>query len=390
MAFPTNNILYLDTESTIYENGNPFSKSNRLMCVGVLYNGNYRYLDFEHSGLPYNRSIEELSQLLTEAELIVGFNIKYDLHWLRRYCPSLFPLTHQRVYCIQLGEFLLSHQKLPYPSLDKTLEYYGYPPKHDIILNEYWNLGRDTVDVPVEILTEYVKRDVEYLPELFEHQLKRFTNLPLVELQCDDLIVLQEMEFNGMLFDVDQAEEDATKTEEELQATLEEFKSLVPEASEHVNLDSPFHVSALLYGGEVKFKQREKTTRVLKSGVIKEGEKTGVGVIILPRLVKPLTKTELKTKGYWSVDEPTLKSLNATGLGRKLIKLLLKQSELSKKISTYLRGIPALINKMQWENNLIHGQFNQCVARTGRLSSSKPNQQNFDVLIKYLFPSRFQ
>ncbi len=38
---------------------------------------------------------------------------------------------------------------------------------------------------------------------------------------------------------------------------------------------------------------------------------------------------------------------------------------------------------------MIYGQLNQCVARTGRLSSSKPNLQNFDGEIKDLFGSRY-
>jgi DNA polymerase I-like protein with 3'-5' exonuclease and polymerase domains len=358
------------------------------MCVGTLFNGNYRYFDIEHSGLPYNRAIEELSYLLNKAKLIVGFNLKYDLHWLRKYCPAVFPLGTQRVYCTQLGEFLLSHQRLPYPDLNSTLSYYGLPAKLDLIKSEYWANGRDTSEVPVELLQEYVKRDVEYLPAIFAAQQLRFTNVPLIELQCDDLIVLEEMEYNGMLFDVDQSLHDALLVEEELKEVIDKFKELIPQ-SEHINLDSPFHVSALLYGGEVKFKQRVSTSRVLKSGTIKYGEKTGIGVISLPRLVKPLSKTELKTPGYWSTDEPTLKSLRASGVGRLLIKLLLKQSELSKKISTYFRGVPELIKKMQWENNLIHGQFNQCVARTGRLSSKEPNLQNFDSNMKHLFLSRF-
>ena len=42
-----------------------------------------------------------------------------------------------------------------------------------------------------------------------------------------------------------------------------------------------------------------------------------------------------------------------------------------------------------WEENYIHGQLNQCVAVTGRLSSSKPNLQNMDGSIGYLFGTRY-
>ena len=44
---------------------------------------------------------------------------------------------------------------------------------------------------------------------------------------------------------------------------------------------------------------------------------------------------------------------------------------------------------MNWKHGIIYGQLNQCVARTGRLSSSKPNLQNFDGEIKGLFTTRY-
>jgi DNA polymerase I-like protein with 3'-5' exonuclease and polymerase domains len=58
-------------------------------------------------------------------------------------------------------------------------------------------------------------------------------------------------------------------------------------------------------------------------------------------------------------------------------------------VSTYYRGLLKLATELNWKENKIHGQLNQCVARTGRLSSSKPNLQNFDGGIKGLFYSRF-
>ena len=73
----------------------------------------------------------------------------------------------------------------------------------------------------------------------------------------------------------------------------------------------------------------------------------------------------------------------------KVLQILLTRATLEKRRGTYYIGVPALSDTMGWTNNLLHGQLNQCVAKTGRLSSSKPNLQNFDSEIKSLFTTRY-
>ena len=75
---------------------------------------------------------------------------------------------------------------------------------------------------------------------------------------------------------------------------------------------------------------------------------------------------------------------------KTIVDIILKRSGLIKKVSTYYRGLVSLIKDSNWNPGTIHGQLNQCVARTGRLSSSKPNLQNFDGDIKGLFKSRYE
>ena len=62
---------------------------------------------------------------------------------------------------------------------------------------------------------------------------------------------------------------------------------------------------------------------------------------------------------------------------------------MQKRMTTYYHGLVKLIDEMKWKKDTIHGQLNQCVAKTGRLSSSKPNLQNFDGEIKTLFTTRY-
>jgi DNA polymerase I-like protein with 3'-5' exonuclease and polymerase domains len=66
---------------------------------------------------------------------------------------------------------------------------------------------------------------------------------------------------------------------------------------------------------------------------------------------------------------------------------LIELSKLEKRNGTYYKGLVKLRQEMHWPKNKLHGQYNQCVAKTGRLSSSKPNQQNFDSSLQDIFIS---
>ena len=84
-----------------------------------------------------------------------------------------------------------------------------------------------------------------------------------------------------------------------------------------------------------------------------------------------------------------MRSLRGNKKAMSVIELLLERATLEKRVSTYYRGLSKLRVESNWKEGYIHGQLNQCVASTGRLSSSKPNLQNFDGEIKELFYSRY-
>ena len=44
---------------------------------------------------------------------------------------------------------------------------------------------------------------------------------------------------------------------------------------------------------------------------------------------------------------------------------------------------------MNWKKDMIYGNLNQCVAVTGRLSSTKPNLQNVDPATKKYIETRY-
>ena len=380
--------LVLDVETTITNTGHPFTKDNKLMLVGL---DGHRVYDIEYGVEPHQESLKQIQVAVDSADVLVGFNIKFDLHWLQRYGIDF---KTKRVHDCQLVEFILRNQANPYPSLNGTAEYYDLGTKLDEVKETYWKNGIDTNKIPLNILTDYLNQDVDltykvYLEQVKELELPEHVNKKrLISLHNQDLLVLQDIEFNGLQYEYqhsitlgDELDEQISK----LDRKLAEYHK-----SDHFNPSSNVHLSALLYGGTINYREQEE------SGVYKGGARMGEvkykwvdKEFDLKQLFEPLDGTELKRPGQYKTNDDTLQRLEGSEESMKILKILLTRATLEKRRGTYYIGVPALSDTMGWSNNLLHGQLNQCVAKTGRLSSSKPNLQNFDSEIKSLFTTRY-
>jgi DNA polymerase I-like protein with 3'-5' exonuclease and polymerase domains len=377
--------LTLDVETTISNKGNPFDRTNKLCYVGTTHG----LFDIEYSDAPYRNKLDEIQNQIETAETLIGFNIKFDLHWLKRYQINF---ENKRIWDCQLVHFILTGQQDSYPSLNSVAEYYGLESKLDVVSETYWKNKIDTPDIPREILEEYLAQDIKLTEQIYHKQIEQLNNNPhlkrLISLHNQDLLVLQEMEYNGLLYDVQKSIEEGDKLENEIN-TIDEWLYAYHNCPEF-NPNSTDHLSAFLYGGVIILERR------VVVGTFKTGSKAGQPKerwekypVTFKRLVNPLKGSELQKEGLYSTDENTLRSLKGSKQAKEIIETLLFRSTLEKRLTTYYRGLVELISNSQWEDNKIHGQLNQCVARTGRLSSSRPNLQNFDGEIKDLFGSRY-
>ena len=360
-------MIILDTETTTFKKGNPFARKNKLCYLGVMQPGQFVSVG-DATLFPI------VKPSLDDCSLLGGFNIKFDLHWLRR-TYGWTPSKHTRIWDCQLAHFLLSAQGSPFPSLEEVRNHYKLT-RQDVKLSvEYWARGVDTPDIPQDIILKDLQNDLLDTYAIYREQLREFANHPklftLFKLHCMDLLVLSEMEWNGLTFD----EKESLKRAEQLKRDITEIEERLQLAAPGVpiNWDSPEHISALLYGGTIR------ENRKVLAGYVKSGLRIGQPKYKheeirheLPRLTEPMDGTALKKDGYFSTDESILRQLN----GAKSIREdLLERSKLSKELD-YMQGLPALRAEMDWDEGKLHTQFNQCVAATGRLSSSKPNVQN--------------
>ncbi len=370
----------VDTEISTFEKGNPFARRNRLCYLGIYSNNLVSLYDVR---LGITGSSAAISTDLNKSDGYIGFNLKFDLHWLRR---SGLPLP-RRIWDCQLAHFLLTNQKNMYPSLDGVCEHYGIPGKKQEVA-ALWEAGIDTPDIPKELMLTYLEQDLRATWQVYQRQQEDIEKRPelknLMRMSMDDLLVLQDMEYNGLKFNT----EKALEQEQQIRKRLVEIEGILKTRCPNtpINWDSVDHLSAYLYGGSIVIDRKEL------AGQFQSGEKKGQpryrhveDVYIIPRLVEPLENSKLKKEGLWSTGDDVLKQLKQV----PEIKLLQERAKATKLLD-YLSGFPALIVQKDWEEQTLHGQFNQVVARTGRLSSSNPNLQNLPDPVLRLIETRYR
>jgi len=355
-------VICFDIECTISNKGQPFDTTNKLVSVA------WTDGTTSHCTTP-----ENLAPFLTDlqcADILIGFNIKFDINWLRRYGVSF---DDKRVYDCQLAEYIIRRQRIKYPSLAGCLETYGLDGKLDIVKEEYWKKNIDTDKIPWEILARYNIVDVEQTFKVYQLQQELLSPLQkrLVALCCADLMTLQEMEFNGLPVDLERCQHKSTEILKEIAIVTNELASKYPHVP--INFNSTDNLSAFLYGGTIEEERREV------AGLYKTGNKIGQPRFRINRiehtlagLVKPIEGSELQKPGMYSTSEDVLKKIkDKTGVIANLLKL----AGLTK-INEFFEGFMRIHKDMNWPPNRIHGQFNQVTTWTGRLSSTKPNLQN--------------
>lgn len=398
MNYEKNSILFYDSETSIFNKGNPFDERNKLVSYVTINSHGCKFSYYTDPDF-----LVAVDSRLQACQVVCGFNIKFDIHWLRNRWVCVPP--HVKIWDLQLAEFIYSGQQLPYDSLNAACERYGLPRKPDLV-KEYWDQGISTEDIPLPILQEYNEHDVISTKALYEIQQKLLSEKQkqLVLLEGEDLRTLQAAEYAGIKYDRPKATALVVEQGSVISGIEQSLSKYLPDGipDNYFNWDSGDHLSAFLYGGSIEFKYATPEKAIYKSGPNKGQEyaknKWSVHSVDFPKLFTPIEKSEvaktasnpMATTRFYQTSQPILQQLRSKTKESKDILALLMERGGKIKIEEMAESILSKIDTMHWANDMIHTTFNQNVAVTGRLSSSGPNMQNTPTEIDELLISRYE
>lgn len=271
----------LDIETTIQplhrRKASPFHPDNWIVAAAYTQDmgpvvGSYWGADRKASNGWFRSILMDL-----DPAYVVGFNIKFDILYLIR--DPLDYAAYQdwiarggQLWDSQLAEYLLDAQKQESHmlSLDEVAPRYGGSLKIDEV-KALWAAGVSTENIPQQLLMDYLTGrdlpdgtrdfgDVENTRAIFLGQLKRAKKRGQdrsIRLNNGALVATIEMERNGLFVNKEKGRAQALKLEEKAhELKLRLVKHIPDDLPFEFNWGSRHHLSALIFGGRIKYKQQ--------------------------------------------------------------------------------------------------------------------------------------
>lgn len=434
----------IDKETSIYESfgrkANPFDHRNYVVANGLKYQDGRK--------LVLHKLVDK--QLYPDGWLdgvtcLVGHNIKFDLlyMWGRKDFQDWLA-AGGRIYCTQYAEYLISGQLNRFENgagdgldLNTLAVQYGGTTKPDII-KEYWENGIQTIDIPVKELCDYLDGDICNTEIVFLGQIKRYVKLGMqntIKAHNEGLLATTEMEYNGLAINAEVGERHRVQITKQIAELKEKLDAYIPKnlpESLEWNWGSAQHLSALFFGGSLKYLKRvqktddngnllftkaTETMYVRKDGslisvedfekledksvisVHQKGKKVGQYVTTkvdiqgkpkmhtveeyfhIEGITTPKENWGTKTEGFYQTGDKIITELAANGI--EIAKTIRELKKVSKLLTFYRYtakdGTEKGLLTMIQQDGRVHHKLNTVTTVTGRLSSSDPNmQQCFD------------
>ena len=197
--------------------------------------------------------------------LIVAHNAAYEISWFLSYQRKQFEAFLKRggrVFCTMHGEYIASDFQNMYPSLDETAPKYGGTHKVDGV-KILWEQGVLTSQIDPMLLHDYlVNGDIPNTALCFYGQCAIFAErnqMQMVYERMDAVLAWAYCEFFGLFVNMPIAKQNQAEQEQRIQELRQQLQQYLPQDMPEeleFNYGSDFHMSALVYGGPVKYQKK--------------------------------------------------------------------------------------------------------------------------------------
>ena len=333
---------------------------------------------------PHKKMLAEMQARIDKADLLVFHNAKFDLAWLLH---MGIKFDHKDVWCTMLGDYMLYGQ-----NPDVALNMNACAKRRRLgqkvgDMADFWDNGFETDEIPFDVHDKYVRQDVHLTKQLFLRQyneLKKAGVDKIAYFAMQLTKMLARMEYNGLYFDAKEAKKYGVEYKEKVAVLRKDMQTLAGVPFSH---KSSVQMETVMYGGTLKKEVQELVAKQRKDGTFRVYTRKAIMEYDYPGLgFEPSDQSFSKKTGRYSTGKKARALLKASTPKQKdFIKLLNDVSVTQKVVSTLIGSDEAdddetndkgLVSKVDKRSRL-HPRFNQTVTRTGRLSSSNPNGQNF-------------
>lgn len=202
--------------------------------------------------------------VLDDCTIMVCHNASFEIQWFLTYYREKlenFIRKGGRILDTALAEYLLSDQTEMYPKLDEVAPRYGGTHKIDGV-KVLWEQGVRTSAIDKDLLIEYLagpSGDIDNTGLVFYGQMQRLVERGAWRMfleRCDAVLAYAYCEWFGLHVNQEVAYKNYHEQSAEIARLTAELQKLLPAdlpAEAEFSWTSRFHVSALIYGGPLKY-----------------------------------------------------------------------------------------------------------------------------------------
>lgn len=209
--------------------------------------------------------VSEWLPIPADCWLIVAHNAAYEISWFLTFARAEFEAFLKRggrVFCTMHSEYIASDFQSMYPSLDETAPKYGGTHKVDGV-KILWEQGVLTSQIDPMLLHDYlVNGDIPNTALCFYGQCSTFAlrgQMQYVWERMDALLAWAYCEWFGLFVNMPIARKNQEEQEQRIREIKQELQQYIPKDLPETldfNFGSDFHMSALVYGGPIKYRKK--------------------------------------------------------------------------------------------------------------------------------------